>query len=121
MQFPTPEQVVYAASNIDEREIHCVASITVSRMMVIDRATFPDEIPSAYKGAPLVPARIRHELRLGLAAFIYAEAVKHIETMAHAIRAESLPSGDRFGAVVAAADALKWVDELRATFIGEKP
>jgi hypothetical protein len=121
MQFPKPEHVVYAASNINDREIHCVASITVSRMLVIDRALYPGEIPSAYKGAPLVPAETRHQLRLGLAAFIYAEAVKHIETMAHAIRAESLPSGDRFGAVVAAADALKWVDELRATFIGDKP
>ena len=99
--------------------IRCYAMVTFGASRVIDRDGYPFEIPSAYKGAPLVPEHERRLLRARIIAEIYAEAFHHIETMAHAIRGEQRPNGDRFGAVLAAADALKWIDDLRAGFIGE--
>lgn len=120
-----PALVVYEATP-DELSIRhgfnmltCRAQLVIGADFTFDRDTFPFPIPTAYKGAPLVPDMVRHRLRQMIVAQIFAEAFHHIEAMAHAIRGEQRPDGDRFGAVLAAADALKWIDDLKTGFIGE--
>lgn len=120
-----PSLVVYEATPdpIAKRAGHdlirCRAQLVIGADFMIDREAFPFPIPTAYKDAPLVPDMVRHRLRQMIVAQIFADAFHHVETMAHAIRGEQRPDGDRFGAVLAAADALAWIDEVRSGFIGE--
>lgn len=117
-----PAFVVYEANQEminGHAMLTCRAQIAIGADFAFDIDTFPFPIPTAYKGAPMVPDMVRHRLRQIIVSQIFAEAFHHIETMAHAIRGERRPDGDRFGAVLAAADALAWVDEVRSGFIGE--